>query len=400
VPFFDMRQYDLNRYSRRLPWSTPPNVHSSLLKEKRRAGIKLLDLTAANPTEALADYPHKEIGQAYGALDDFRYEPQAFGTAQARGAIANWHAGHGIPVEEDRIALTASTSEAYAILFKLLCDPGDEVLIPQPSYPLFEFLARAEGVKTVPYRLAFDGGWFLDFDSLRRAISPRSKAIVVVNPNNPTGSFLKLREVEELTALAAAHRCALISDEVFMTYPCTPAANTVRSLIGNDGALTFSLNGLSKEAGMPQMKLGWMVLSGPGKAVDCALAKLELLLDTYLSVGTPVQSALEALLRIGSGIHTRIDLQMWRNRETLGILRESAVRSLPSEGGWSAILQVPNVLTEDIWINRLLDEHGVVLQPGYFYDMSQEAYLVVSLLVKPEDFTAGIGALKQLADRL
>jgi aspartate/methionine/tyrosine aminotransferase len=371
-----------------------------LLQERRRAGGELLDLTIANPTRALADYPHGEIARAFGAIADFQYEPDPLGSPSARRAIANWYAAQGILVAENRIALTASTSEAYAMLFKLLCDPDDEVLIPNPSYPLFEYLARAEGVRTAPYRLGYDGGWYLDIDSARKALSTRSKAIIVVNPNNPTGSYLKSREVAELTALAAEHRCAIISDEVFMTYPAAAAKGHVRSLIGNEGALCFSLNGLSKAAGMPQMKLGWIAVSGPPDEVEAAMGKLELLLDSYLSAGTPVQKALPELLRIGSGIHAKIDARLRRNTEALGVLRNSAVHPLASEGGWSAILQVPRVLSEEVWIAKLLAEHGVVVQPGYFYDMAQEAYVVVSLLANPADFTAGIGRLQLLTELL
>jgi aspartate/methionine/tyrosine aminotransferase len=395
-----VRKYDLNRYSTRLPWSTPQNSYSLLLQERRQAGSELLDLTITNPTHALADYPHAEIARAFGAIGDFQYEPDPLGSPAARRAIADWYEAQGIKVAENRIALTASTSEAYAMLFKLLCDPGDEVLIPNPSYPLFEYLARAEGVRTAPYRLGYDGGWYLDIDSARKALSTRSKAIIVVNPNNPTGSYLKSREVAELTALAAQHGCALVSDEVFMTYPAGAASRQTSSLIGNEGALCFSLNGLSKAAGMPQMKLGWIVVSGPKDEADAAMGRLELLLDSYLSPGTPVQKALPELLRIGSNVHAKIDARLWRNAGALGVLRSSPVQVLASESGWSAILQVPRVVSEEVWIGRLLAEHGVVVQPGYFFDMAQEAYLVVSLLADPLDFGAGIDSVKLVAQSL
>ena len=395
-----MAPNDLNRYSARLPWSTPQNSYSLLLQRIRRAGSELLDLTVANPTHALADYPHAEIARALGAIRDFRYEPDPLGSSGARHAIATWYEAQGIQVAENRIALTASTSEAYAMLFKLLCDPRDEVLVPNPSYPLFEYLARAEGVMTSPYRLGYDGGWYLDIDSVRQALSTRSKAIVVVNPNNPTGSYLKDREVAQLTALAAEHRCALVSDEVFMTYPAASTSAQTSSLIGNEGALCFSLNGLSKAAGMPQMKLGWIVASGPADEADAAIGRLELLLDNYLSVGTPVQKALPELLRIGSGVHAKINARLRRNTAELNMLRNSAVHVLASEGGWSAILQVPSVLSEEVWIGRLLMEHGVIVQPGYFYDMAQEAYLVVSLLADPADFAPGIDRVRLVADSL
>jgi len=281
----------------------------------------------------------------------------------------------------------------------LLCNPGDEVLIPTPSYPLFEYLAQADGVKTAPYRLAYDGGWFIDFDSVTEAISSRSKAIVVVNPNNPTGSFLKAREWNALLEVAARRELTLISDEVFMTYPTVPANDRVRSLIGRNEVLSFSLNGLSKAAGMPQMKLGWMVVNGPQEEAFAALGKLELLLDTYLSVSTPVQQALPQLLVLGAAIHSQIDDRLRQNREALALLRDSPIETLASEAGWSAILRVPAVRTEEAWISSLLMEHGIVVQPGYFYDMPAEAYLVVSLLASPGKFAAGIDRLKRSADR-
>ncbi len=389
----------MHRYSERLPWFTPKNAFSLLLERKRLAGEALLDLTISNPAEALPDYPHAGMVGAYGAIVDFQYEPQALGAPRARDTVADWYAQQGIVVPANRIALCASTSEAYSLLFKLFCNPGDEVLVPTPSYPLFEYLAQAEAVRTLPYRLVYDGGWFIDLDSVRDAISARTKAIVVVNPNNPTGSFLKSGELNALKEIAARSELALISDEVFMTYPAVFAENQVRSLLGHNEVLSFSLNGLSKAAGMPQMKLGWMVVNGPEEEVSAALAKLELLLDTYLSVGTPVQQALPQLFTLGAGIHSRICGRLRQNRDALAIFRQSPVETLASEAGWSAILRVPAIRTEEAWITRLLTEHGVVVQPGYFYDMAAEAYLVLSLLTSPETFAAGIARLKWQADR-
>jgi alanine-synthesizing transaminase len=392
--------YVLNRFSERLAWSTPSNPYSLLLQEKRQAGARLLDLTTANPTEAFPGYPHQDIARAYGALSDFRYEPAALGIMAARQIIAAWYGAQGIPAEAHRIALTASTSEAYAVLFKLLCDSGDEILIPYPSYPLFDYLARAEAVKTTPYQLMYDGGWFMDFASVQKALSARTKAIVVVNPNNPTGSFLKHHEARKLALLAEQHELALISDEVFMSYPAAiSSGRQVRSLIGHNDVLSFSLNGLSKAAGMPQMKLGWIAVNGPQKDVDSALAKLELLLDSYLSVATPVQAALAELLQIGAGIQLKIDSRLRQNRAALAILNNSAVEPLASEGGWSAILQIPSIRTEEDWITKLLAEEGVVVQPGYFYDMAKEAFIVLSLIASPADFAEGLHKLIRLAGR-
>ena len=384
-----MAPYDLTRFSERLAWSTPRNSYSLLLEEKRQGGMRLLDLTSANPTEVFPDYPHQDLARALGAISSFRYEPMALGTKLARQTVAAWYAGlQGICASAGRIALTASTSEAYAVLFKLLCDPGDEILVPFPSYPLFEYLARAETVKTVPYQLSYDGSWFIDFESVKRGISARTKAIVLVNPNNPTGSFLKRQEASQVAELAGTHELALISDEVFMSYPTAaePQPSQVRSLIGHDDVLSFSLNGLSKAAGMPQMKLAWIAVNGPPREVDSALAKLELLLDSYLSVATPVQCALPELLRIGGAIQKSIGARLDENRHILGALRNTSVELLASEGGWSAILQVPNIRSEEDWVAKLLAEEGIVIQPGYFYDMAREAFLVVSLITDPAEF--------------
>ena len=384
----------MTRFSNRLPWSTPRNSYTSLLEEKRKTGVRLIDLTISNPTAAFADYPHAEIAQALGAIRDFRYEPEPFGALPSRQAIANWYAAQQISVRPDRIALTASTSEAYAVLFKLLCDPGDEILIPCPSYPLFEYLASAEGVRTVPYRLDYDGAWFIDFESMQRAISARTKAIVIVNPNNPTGSYLKDHELRQLTECALSHRLALIADEVFMTYPATSQDGRVRTLIDRDDVLSFSLNGLSKAAGMPQMKAAWIVLNGPASELNLAAAKLELLLDNYLSVSAPVQKALPELLRIGGEMQDKIAARAHENIAALTPFRESALTPLATEGGWSAILQIPNIYTEQEWISRFLTDEDIVVQPGYFYDMAKEAYVVVSLIASPIDFSQGIQRLE------
>lgn len=391
-----MSPYGLKRFSERLTWSTPRNPYSLLLERERASGAVLLDLTTANPTVAFPNYPHKEIAAAYGAIDSFAYEPEALGTRSARQAIAGWYGELGIPVAIEQVAVTASTSEAYSILFKLLCNPGDEVLIPCPSYPLFEFLGSAEAIKTRPYQLNYDGSWFIDFASIENALSPRTKAVVIVNPNNPTGSFLKADEANRLADLAQKHHFALISDEVFMTYPAEPEpAQQIRTLIGRHDVLSFSLNGLSKAAGMPQLKLGWLVVNGPTGEATSAMEKLELLLDNYLSVSTPVQLALPALLRLGAELHERIQIRVCRNRAFLAQhFTDNQVKLLASEGGWSAILRVPRLHSEEGWIVKLLTERKMIVQPGYFFDMATEAFLVVSLLTNPVDLADGVNRLQ------
>ncbi|HEX3683804.1 MAG TPA: pyridoxal phosphate-dependent aminotransferase [Bryobacteraceae bacterium] len=388
------------RFSQRLSWPSAPNAFSCRLRQQRQAGAKLLDLSVSNPTEAFEDYPHDRIARAFSAASDFTYHPDPAGQEQARRAIAGYYAERNIVISPGRLLLTASTSEAYALLFKLLCDPGDEVLAPLPSYPLFEYLAAFESVRILPYRLRYDGSWFVDMASLRPAVSPRTRALIVVNPNNPTGSFLKQPEAAELFRFANDRGLPVISDEVFMDYSFGAAPGRLPTLIGADSILTFSLNGLSKAAGMPQMKLAWIALSGPEPARECARLRLELLSDTYLSVATPVQCALPALLRVGSDMQHRIAQRLARNLVALHAMLElTPAHCLHVEGGWSAIVQLPRTSTEELWVTRLLEEQSVIVQPGYFFDMDSEAYLVLSLLTPPETFDEGVRRLRELAGK-
>jgi aspartate/methionine/tyrosine aminotransferase len=388
----------LYRYSGRLSWTAQANSFSKMLAQKRLDGAPLLDLTISNPTDSLSAYPHAAIASAFGSIKSFDYHPEPLGQIDARAKIASWYARRAISVPAAQLALTASTSEAYSLLFKLLLNGGEEVLIPTPSYPLFEYLAQLEGVELRPYRLLYDGSWHVDFESLERALTPATRAIVVVNPNNPTGSFLKEDEVVRLEEIALARGLPLIADEVFMDYAFAPSPNRVASLIGRDRVLSFSLNGLSKSAGMPQMKLGWMAVNGPRSERDQALQRLELLLDTYLSVATPVQNALGALLHIGQGIRDEILDRLLLNRKTLDALPgASGVHALHCEGGWSAAVRVPNIWPEESWIMRLLDEHSVVVQPGYFFDMPMDGCLLVSLLTEPAVFAEGLERVTALA---
>lgn len=312
-----------------------------------------------------------------------------------------YYSRRGLAVEADRILLTASTSEAYGDLFKLLCDPGDEVLVPRPSYPLFEYLAALESVRMVPYWLRYDGSWHVDFGDLRQRISPRTRAIVIVNPNNPTGSFLKEREAVRLVALAAERGLPVIADEVFFDYPLGRKSRQAATLVNRHDVLSFSLNGLSKAAGMPQMKLGWIVLNGPDAKRERARQRLELILDTYLSVNTPVQRALPALLGLGESMQARI---LSRTRENLRVLedllRDSAAHPLCTEGGWSAIVRLPGMQDEEKWLLDLLEQEQVIAQPGYFFDLECGRSLVVSLITPPESFREGISRMKKLVDRV
>jgi len=367
-------------FSSRLDWNLQTNRLSALLKTKQR----VLDLTESNPTRAGFEYPGERILDALADPRVLRYDPEPRGLLSAREAVAGYYGD--VPVS--RILLTASTSEAYAYLFKLLCDPGDEILSPRPSYPLFEFLARLESVRVVQYPLRYDGVWHIDFDALERAITPRTKAIVVVNPNNPTGSFLKREEWSRLQRFGLP----ILSDEVFSDYAFSPDDSRMRSLTNAPGALTFSMSGLSKIAALPQMKLGWIVATGPGH--EAALERLELIADTYLSVATPVQIALPRLLEASVALRRQI---LDRTRSNLALLRRSTV-PLHVEGGWYATLQIPRTKSEEDWAISLLDRRDVLVQPGFYFDFESEAFLVLSLLTPPEIFAEGLKRLLEEID--
>ncbi|MEB2312671.1 MAG: pyridoxal phosphate-dependent aminotransferase [Sorangiineae bacterium] len=369
-----------------------PNALARALGRRREVGARLLDLTVSNPTRVGLPYARDEI---LGALADpaaLDYAPAPFGLGSARAAVASWWAESGIVISPERVVLTASTSEAYAHLFKLLCDAGDEVLAPEPSYPLFEHLARLEGVRLVPYRLAYDGAWHLDLASLERARSERTRAVVVVSPNNPTGSYLSRVELTRLAELGLP----IIADEVFASYSLTPDRARPKSALEAEGALIFALGGLSKLAALPQLKLAWLGVGGPDALVAEALERLELILDTFLSVATPVQLALprllasrrvaaEALLERARGNHARLCAE----------LSGSAASVLHLEGGWSACVRLPRVLSEETWVLSLLEERAVLVQPGWFYDFPDEPIVVVSLATPPDIFASGVAALRE-----
>ncbi|MBM3776498.1 MAG: pyridoxal phosphate-dependent aminotransferase, partial [Acidobacteria bacterium] len=331
-------------FSRRLRWGAPQNRLARAVEARRRAGLPLLDLTESNPTRAGLRYP----AELLGPLADPRslvYEPAPAGLPEAREAIASWYLARGLRVEATSILVTASTSEAYGFLFKLLADPGDEVLVPRPSYPLFEFLAALEGLRFSQYRLVYDGRWSVDFDALARAIGPRTRVVVAVNPNNPTGSFLTEAETAKLQSLCAARGLALISDEVFSDYGFAECAGgRVRSLAGGSEALTFCLGGLSKAAGLPQMKLAWMAIGGPAAEARRAREALELIADTYLSVSTPVQHALVRLLEAGGYVRRQI---AERTAANLAWLKAAGTKLLEPEGGWYVILPGPSGRSEE-----------------------------------------------------
>ncbi len=378
-------------FSSRFKWSLEPNRLTQLLETKRRVGAKLLDLTESNPTRVNLAYPEAEILSAFSNPAITQYAPQPHGLPVARQAIVDYYHECGIATTVDQIYVTASTSEAYAYLFKLLGDPGSEILVPQPSYPLLEFLAVLDCVEAIPYRLSYSHpkGWCIDFESLEAAISPRTRAVIVVNPNNPTGSFVNVQDRERLLTICVRQDLALIADEVFADYAWQGAMSD-ESFASHTSTLTFVVNGLSKIAGLPQMKLGWILANGPPSSLALAGERLELIADTYLSAGTPVQLAAPRLLSHRSTIRDQILDRVLLNRayvETL--VRGTSSRVLAGEGGWYAVLEIPSHYSEEEWVLKILAEDDVLIHPGYFFNFEREAFLVLSLIPEIETFREG-----------
>jgi hypothetical protein len=378
-------------FSDRTRWDLRANRLAERLAAKRAAGARILDLTESNPTRAGLPYPD-DLLASLARAEARRYDPAPFGLPAAREAVAADFARRGFPVGPDRVVLSASTSEAYAFLFKLLCDPGDEVLVPRPGYPLFEFLAALESVRVRSYPLAHDGEWHVDVGALREALAPRTRAVVVVSPHNPTGHCLKRDERDALEALCAERGLALVSDEVFADYTFLEDPRRAGSVARDGPALAFALGGLSKSCGLPQLKLAWTAVTGPEALRRDALARLEVVADTYLSVSTPVQVAAPELLARRGELSLPIRARL---RANLAVLRAaigpgSPATLLDPEGGWSAVLRVPATRPEEERVTRLLEERDVLVHPGYFFDFPREAFLVLSLLAPEADFAGGV----------
>jgi aspartate/methionine/tyrosine aminotransferase len=385
-------------FSTRFKWEFERNRLSILLNEKKQAGSEILDLTESNPTRAGFNYAEAEILRALSTPEVMKYWPEPRGVMTAREAVVRYYEDGGIELTADSIHLTSSTSEAYAFLFKLVADPGDEVLIPEPGYPLFEFLAALEGVELRPYRLSYSHprGWRLDFDSLIEAITSRTRAVITVNPNNPTGSFIG-EDRERLLRVCSEKRIALISDEVFADYSWAGLPLSQTSLANQDQALTFVLSGLSKIAALPQMKLGWIVARGLQPALKDAQDRLELIADTYLSVGTPVQAALPEMLATRGKVQRDIKSRVKMNLEELTRFVEgTALRLLQAQGGWYATVEIPRHHSEEEWVLKLLAEANVLIHPGYFFNFDREAFLVFSLLTKEAVFGEALTRIRRI----
>jgi aspartate/methionine/tyrosine aminotransferase len=371
-------------FSKRLEWSEAQNALTKRLALRTASDPPLVNLTESNPTKA-GLFPQREaVMEALRDKRSLAYEPSAFGLLEAREAVAGYYSRR---VKPEQVVLTASTSEAYSYLFKLLCQPGDEVLVPRPSYPMFEHLAMLDSVSVQHYPLHYHEGWWIDLDALARSITPRTKAIVTVNPNNPTGSYLKRNEYTWIAELCDRHDLALISDEVFADYALNTSTNTVKSVAGSEDCLTFALSGMSKVAGLPQMKLGWMAVSGPKSGE--ALSRLEWIADTYLSVSAPVQHAARKWFPLIRDFQAGIIQRLNQNLPQAGALH--------CEGGWNAIIALPREKSGEQWALRFLDKQNVLVQPGYFYDFEKDNCAVVSLITPPEVFAEGIKRIHSCA---
>lgn len=391
-------------FSSRVPRDLQPNRLTVAVRLARERGRPLLDLTLTNPTLAGIPYP-SGILQPLASDAGMRYVPSPFGLDDAREAVAAEYLRRGITVATERVVLTASTSEAYSILFKLLCDPGDAVLVPVPSYPLFDYLTGLDGVRPVSYRLEYHHRWAVELAGLDSAWPERVRALLVVSPNNPTGSVAPAAEMQALAGRCAARGTALIVDEVFADYPLAdevPGSLAAASGSGSPSSecLLFRLGGLSKSVGLPQVKLGWIVVEGPASLVHEALERLEIICDAYLSVSTPVQAAARALIGAGATVRSAI---LARVRENYDRLKQEAsahpaIDVLPADAGWTAVLRVPSTRSEEDLVLELIERDGMLVHPGFFFDFAHEAFLVVSLLPEPSVFTEGVRRVLERAD--
>jgi alanine-synthesizing transaminase len=376
-------------FAKRTDWNMTPNRLSEALAAHRAAGKALLDLTVSNPTECGFEYDGAAILDALHNPGALTYEPNPRGLESARRAVARYYADREEKVSVEDIFLTTSTSEAYSYVFRTLCDAGDELLIPSPSYPLFDFLAEIQDVSLVRYPLIYDHGWQIDFHALEQAITPRTRGVIVVHPNNPTGHFAKSAEMARLNSICSAREMAIIADEVFLDFALE--GERPASFVANRGALTFTLSGLSKISGLPQMKAAWLIASGPEPWKSEALARIEVIADTYLSMNAPVQLAIPKFLEQRHGFQKQVMSRVGRNLEELDrqLGMQKACSRLKVEGGWCATVRVPATWSDEDLAIELLNAHGVCVHPGHFYDFPSEGTLIVSLLTPEGLFAEG-----------
>jgi alanine-synthesizing transaminase len=379
-------------FSSRTSWKLTHNRFAQTLEEVRATGAKILDLTLSNPTRAGLHYDEPAVLKALAAPQAIDYDPQPKGLREAREAVAAYYREeHDVSgVDPEQLILTTSTSEGYSFVFRLLCNPGDELLVPKPSYPLFEFLADLEDVKLIPYPLIYDHGWQMDFPSMEKAVTARTRAVVVVHPNNPTGFYVQPHDLALLHSLCRDHHLAVIADEVFLDYAHDAKAH--QSFAANHEVLTFTLSGLSKIAALPQMKVAWVMTSGPQAESSAALARLEVIADTYLSMNAPIQWATPVLLEQRRGIQKQLRDRVLANLAGLDrqLAAQKACQRLSLEGGWYAILRVPVTKSDEELAIELVREKSVLVHPGHFYDFPSDGYLVLSLITPEAEFAEGM----------
>jgi aspartate/methionine/tyrosine aminotransferase len=384
-------------FSRRTEWNLAPNRLTLAHQEALASGGKIVDLTISNPTRAEIKYDESAILSALSNPKVLDYDPQPKGLRSAREAVSDYY-GRG--VDPESLILTTSTSEGYSFVFRLLCNPGDEILVPKPSYPLFDFLAELQDVNLVPYSLIYDHGWQIDFHSLEAALTDKSRAIVLVHPNNPTGSYVSAQEREHLNDLCRLHKLALIVDEVFLDY--THDGDSKPSFASNKDALTFTLSGISKISALPQMKLAWVAVSGPETDATRAMQRLEIIADTYLSLNAPVQLAAPVLLDQRKSIQHQLMRRVHANLNELDrqLADQKSCSRLETQGGWYAVLRIPVTRSDEDFAIELLRRSRVLIHPGHFYDFPSDGYLVLSLIAREDEFRQGISSLLDLANRI
>lgn len=386
------------RFASRTQWNLTPNEMTRQVAALQRRGVTLQDLTESNPTRCGLEYPTAMIQRALTQKSIVSYDPTPKGLASARLAVSQYlQSKTAAPCDPENLVLTASTSEAYSFLFRLLTEPGDSILVPHPSYPLFDFLGQLNDIDLIPYALEYAAGWHVDDSSLERAVTSKTRAVLVVNPNNPTGSGLPLEERNRLLEFCRQRALALIVDEVFLDFEFATNAPRLKTFAGATETLTFVLNGISKMLGLPQMKLAWIAASGPREWLTPAMERLEVIADTYLSVATPIQLALPSLL---AEVRARVQPQILeRVRGNLHFLdtcvagTDGLCRRLVADGGWSAVLSIPRTRSEEEWVLRWLELDHVLVHPGYFFDFQRDGHIVVSLLPPPEIFQDAVQRL-------
>jgi alanine-synthesizing transaminase len=380
-------------FADRTNWNLNPNRLSEALARHRSTVKPVFDLTVSNPTECGFTYDGEAVLRALSNPAALSYEPNPKGLEVARRAVAAYYAARNAHVPIEDIVLTTSTSEAYSYIFRTLCNPGDELLVPEPSYPLFGFLADIQDIRLIRYSLIYDHGWQIDFHALEQAITPRTRGVIVVHPNNPTGHFAKPEEVEKLNEICSNRQMAIVADEVFLDFAL--AEKHSPSLAANRGALTFTMSGLSKISGLPQMKAAWLITTGSEPQKSQALARLEFIADTYLSMNTPVQLAIPAFLEQRHAFQQQVMARVRKNLAELDVqlAAQKSCRRLHTEGGWYAVLRVPAMRSDEDLAVDLLTTKNVYVHPGHFYDFSADGYLIVSLITPEPNFAEGIGRL-------